>query len=160
MKANTIRSFASGLLVAAVVCGAVYFLTPGEKTSTKKQEKLSTEEMISLLSDEEYIVLTEVELAEKLAAAQIEAEEATTQQQATQEETTDQVVYRTIVTVTSGMTSIDVGDALVNAHIIESRKSFVDLVEQKGLVQELRPGTFEVQSDMTLDEVIATIYKQ
>jgi len=158
MKAKLIRSFAAGLLLATVVSGSVYFLSSNDSSNENKQEKLSTEEMKTLLTEEGYKVLTEVELAEQLAAAQIEAEES--KEQATTENTTEKVVYRTMITVTSGMTSIDVGDALVNAKIIANRQEFVNLVEQKGLVQELRPGTFEVQSDMTLDQVIATVYKQ
>lgn len=159
MKANLIRSFAAGLLLATVVSGSVYFLSNDD--SNGSQANLSTEEMKTALTEKGYKVLTEVEYAEELAAAQIEAEES--QQEAAAEETTEKaetIVYRTMVTVTQGMTSIDVGDALVSAKIIASRPEFVNLVEQKGLVQELRPGTFEVQSDMTLDQVIATIYKQ
>ena len=158
MKAKLIRSFAAGLLLATVVSGSVYFLSSNDSSNENKQEKLSTEEMKNLLTEEGYKVLTEVELAEQLAAAQIEAEES--KEQATTENTPEKVVYRTMITVTSGMTSIDVGNALVNAKIIANRQEFVNLVEQKGLVQELRPGTFEVQSDMTLDQVIATVYKQ
>ena len=158
MKAKLIRSFAAGLLLATVVSGSVYFLSSNDSSNENKQEKLSTEEMKNLLTEEGYKVLTEVELAEQLAAAQIEAEES--KEQATTENTPEKVVYRTMITVTSGMTSIDVGNALVNAKIIANRQEFVNLVEQKGLVQELRPGTFEVQSDMTLDQIIATIYKQ
>lgn len=154
MKAKLIRSFAVGLLLATVVSGSVYFLS----SNGSSKGDLSTEEMKTLLTEDGYKVLTEVELAEQLAAAQIEAEKS--QEQTATENTTEKVVYRTMITVTSGMTSIDLGDALVSAKVIESRQQFVDLVEQKGLVQELRPGTFEVQSDMTLDQVIATIYRQ
>ena len=158
MKAKLIRSFAARLLLATVVSGSVYFLSSNDSSSGKSQKDLSTEEMKALLIEDGYKVLTEVELAEQLAAAQIEAEES--QEQAATENATEKIVYRTMITVTSGMTSIDVGNALVSAKIIENRQQFVDLVEQKGLVQELRPGTFEVQSDMTIDQVIATIYKQ
>lgn len=154
MKAKLIRSFAAGLLLATVVSGSVYFLSSNDYSNRNNKGDLSTEEMKTILTEDGYKVLTEVELAEQLAAAQIEAEES--QEQAA----TEKVVYRTMITVTSGMTSIDVGDALVSAKVIESRQQFVDLVEQKGIVQELRPGTFEVQSDMTLDQVIATIYRQ
>ena len=156
MKANLIRSFAAGLLLATVVSGSVYFLS-GD-SSNGDQGSLSTEEMKTALTNEGYKVLTEVEYADELAAAQIEAEES--QEQTAPEETTETVVYRTMITVTQGMTSIDVGDALVSAKIIANRQDFTKLVEQKDLVHALRPGTFEVQSDMTLDQVIATIYRQ
>ena len=128
-----------------------------EKMISEQQEKMSSEEMKDVLTTEGYVVLTEDELNNKIADAEANvSKNILTNQQSEQSET---VVYRTMITVTSGMTSIDVGNALTSAKIIPNRKAFTDAVEAKGLVQNLRPGTFEVQSDMTLDEVIATIYK-
>ena len=157
MNPNTLRSVAAGLLIATGVCGAVYFFGSTEETNSKQQEKMSSEEMKDILTTEGYVVLTEDELNNKIADAEANvSKNILTNQQNQQSET---VVYRTMITVTSGMTSIDVGNALTSAKIIPNRKAFTDAVEAKGLVQNLRPGTFEVQSDMTLDEVIATIYK-
>lgn len=156
MKAESLRSLAIGLLIATGVCGAVYFFGPSEETTTEKAEKLSSEEMKTSLTSEGYVILTEDELNQKLAEVQVELNETVNNET----EAPEKVVYRTMITVTSGMTSIDVGDALVSAQIIKSRKEFTDRVEAKGLVHNLRPGTFEVQSDMTMDQVIATIYKQ
>ncbi len=157
MNPNTLRSVAAGLLIATGVCGAVYFFGSTEKMISEQQEKMSSEEMKDVLTTEGYVVLTEDELNNKIADAEANvSKNILTNQQSEQSET---VVYRTMITVTSGMTSIDVGNALTSAKIIPNRKAFTDAVEAKGLVQNLRPGTFEVQSDMTLDEVIATIYK-
>ena len=50
MKANSMRSFAGGLIVAAAVCGAVYFLGPSEATSTQTANEPSVAEMKSLLA--------------------------------------------------------------------------------------------------------------
>lgn len=157
MNPNTLRSVAAGLLIATGVCGAVYFFGSTEKMISEQQEKMSSEEMKDVLTTEGYVILTEDELNNKIADAEANvSKNILTNQQNQQSET---VVYRTMITVTSGMTSIDVGNALTSAKIIPNRKAFTDAVEAKGLVQNLRPGTFEVQSDMTLDEVIATIYK-
>ena len=160
MNPNTLRSVAAGLLIATGVCGAVYFFGSTEETNSKQQEKMSSEEMKDVLTTEGYVVLTEDELNNKIADAEANvSKNILTNQQNQQSEQSETVVYRTMITVTSGMTSIDVGNALTSAKIIPNRKAFTDAVEAKGLVQNLRPGTFEVQSDMTLDEVIATIYK-
>lgn len=156
MKAESLRSLAIGLLIATGVCGAVYLFGPSEEKTTEKAETLSSEEMKASLTDEGYVILTEDELNQKLTEVRAELNEAV----AAETEVPEKVVYRTMITVTSGMTSIDVGDALVSAQIIKSRKEFTDTVEAKGLVHNLRPGTFEVQSDMTMDQVIATIYRQ
>ena len=37
MTAKTMRSFAAGLIVATSVCGAVYFSSPNEATTTTSQ---------------------------------------------------------------------------------------------------------------------------
>ncbi|WP_050613865.1 hypothetical protein [Bacillus testis] len=157
MTANTLRSFAFGLLVATGICGAVYFLTPdaSDDKSTQKTVQLSEEEMKDELSSQGYIVLTNDQLKDQISAAQEKESDKKTENQES-----DKVVYRTMLTVTSGMTSIDVGNALANAHVIASSKEFSDLVERRGLSQALRPGTFEIQSDMTLEQVIAVIFKK
>jgi cell division protein YceG involved in septum cleavage len=156
MKANIMRSFAMGILLASSVCGAVYFLGSDSKgaESTKTNEKISNEEMKKTLTSEGYVVLTEAELQDQLAAVQVNKEDKENNKDA------EKIVYRTMLTITSGMTSIDVGQALERAQIIKSGKEFFNAVERKGLSKGLRPGTYEVQSDMTMDQIIAMIYKK
>ena len=54
MTAKSMRSFAGGLIVAAGVCGAVYFFGPGETTSSQTADQPSVAEMKSLLTSEGY----------------------------------------------------------------------------------------------------------
>ncbi len=160
MKANTMRSLAIGLLVASGVLGAVHFLGGDEKTSTKPKE-MSTEEMKSQLKTEGYVVLTNEELAERVTASKpVESgkKEETAAEEIVNED--EKVVYRTMLTVTSGMTSYDVGKALYQANVIKSVPGFSKRVESKGVEKNLRPGTFELQSDMTADEIIAIVFKE
>ncbi|MFC0469990.1 hypothetical protein ACFFHM_05410 [Halalkalibacter kiskunsagensis] len=162
MKANSIRSFAIGLIAAATVCGGVYFLGPTETASTQAEEKLSVEEMKTMLASEGYVIQTEDEWQMQLAA--IEEAEAAAQEVEEPKEVKEEkegeeiIIYRTMLTVSPGMTSIDVGEALVRAHIIDSAIEFYNEVEKRGLANELRPGTFDVESEMTLAEVISTIF--
>lgn len=158
MKANILSSFASGLLVSASICGAVYFSEPksSEKKSEKETQPPTIEEMKMALSSSGYVIMTDKELDEQLAAAQPKKEVA---KETKQEEKEEAVVYRTIVTVASGMTSIDVGRALVQGKIIDNAKTFFNEVEKRGLSNELKPGTFELDSTMSLDEVVKTIFK-
>lgn len=155
MKANVITSFAAGLLLSAGVCGIVYFSEskPVEKKSEKIVEMPSEEEMKNSLSTSGYIILTEAEWDQQMAAVQ---KEEKPEQEPQKEE---KVVYTTIVNVASGMTSIDVGKALVQGKIIDNAKTFFNEVEKRGLSNELKPGTFELNSGMTMDEVIKTIFK-
>ena len=59
------------------------------------------------------------------------------------------------------MTSIDVGKELRKALIIDiSGFEFSKEVEKRKLESDLRPGTYKVDSDMTMDEVIEAIFKK
>ena len=154
MTAKSMRSFAGGLIVAAGVCGAVYFFGPGETTSSQTADQPSVAEMKSLLTSEGYIIHTEEEWNEQVAA--INEKEVTAK--VGTEATKEKIVYRTIITVSKGMTSIDVGKVLQKTKIIESGFDFSKEVEKRKLESELRPGTYKVESDMTMDEVIKAIF--
>jgi hypothetical protein len=167
MSAKVMSSFAAGLIVAASVCGAVYFWgpvdsAPAEAASTPEDEvaaseaaaPVTEEEMKELLASSGYIVLTEEEWNAELAAA-LPAEKEKAPQQAEKEI----IVYHTIVNVASGMTSIDVGRALVQGKIIDNALQFSQEVEKRGLSNKLRPGTFELDSKMSMDEVMNIIFK-
>ena len=58
------------------------------------------------------------------------------------------------------MTSIDVGKMLEKAKIVPDDFKFSRDVEKKGVEKNLRPGTFTVDTEMTYDQVIATIFKK
>ncbi|KAB2332002.1 hypothetical protein [Bacillus mesophilum] len=169
MTAGTMRSFAAGLLAAATLVAIVYFLSPSEpKTTEAKQvqeeaKALTEDEMKAELTDKDYIILTEDEWSKQLAEAKASAEPEKTEEPAKEDEqeteSAEKVVYRTMLTVTSGMTSIDVGDALERANVIKNANDFFKEVEKRGLSNELRPGTFEVESGMTMDELVSVIFK-
>ncbi|CAM4147037.1 hypothetical protein [Lederbergia lenta] len=157
MKAKSMRSFAVGLLVAAGVCSLVYFIDPDEATSTQQKVVQPTvDEMKSLLTSEGYVIHTDEEWEEQLAATKAVDDK---NKEAKKEETKEKIIYRAILNVSSGMTSIDIGEALERAKIIDKKMNFFNEVEKRGLAKDLRPGTYEVESGMTIDEVISTIYK-
>jgi len=93
------------------VCGLVYFTAPNEangdkETETKKVvEMASPEEMKKSLEDQGYIIHTIEEWNQVVSNSQ-EKEEG---QQTPADE---KVIYRTMISVSSGMTSIDVGHIL------------------------------------------------
>lgn len=167
MTAKTISSFAGGLLVAASILGAVYFFGPSQAQTA---EKLSASEMKSLLTSEGYVIHTKEEWNKQLAAvetAEKKVKEAEETKKANKEAdknnqpqaADEKVVYRMMLSVSSGMTSIEVGQALEQAKIIASGRELSTAVESRGLANALRPGMYEIQSGMTMDEIISTIFK-
>ncbi len=177
MTPNSMRSFAGGLIIAGTLCGIAYFNGPAEAAKDTKKvektsqiEKLSEEEMIDQLTSKGYVVQTESEWNNELAAAKKTAEkdEAEKKEEVEkkdendkkeQPETEQEVVYRTIINVTSGMTSIDVGKSLQHAKIIDDAFQFSKEVEKKGVATKMKLGIYEIDSSMTTDEIISIIFK-
>ncbi|TMU88225.1 endolytic transglycosylase MltG [Bacillus sp. BHET2] len=162
MTSNSLRSFAAGLLIATSLIGAVYLFGPSEAKSTSteetvKVEKPSEDEMVKQLTSKGYVIHTEEQWNKQLAAMN-EKQEKNGEDKKDQN-TDGKVIYKTMLTVSTGMTSIDVGNALEKANIIKSGLDFYKEVEKRGLENDLRPGTFEVESGMTTDEIISTIFK-
>jgi cell division protein YceG involved in septum cleavage len=150
------RSFAGGLVVAAGLCGAVYFFGPGEATGTS--EKLSEDEMKESLASEGYVIHSEKEWENQIAEAQSVKDKAEAEKE-TVKEPTEKIIYRTVLTVSKGSTSIDVGKTLQKAKVIKNANEFSDAVEKKGKANGLRPGTYVVDSAMTTEKIISIIFK-
>ena len=158
MKSNSIRSFALGLLVAAGTFAAVYYLGPSEAINSQKVKAPSEDEMKSELASKGYVIHTEDEWNQQQTALE-EAKKSTAE--APKEEAPAQpetVEYQAMLSVSSGMTSIQVGNALERMKIISKASDFSNQVEARGLSNELKPGIFEVKSGMTIDELIAVIF--
>ncbi|MBY0121418.1 hypothetical protein [Bacillus sp. S/N-304-OC-R1] len=161
MTSKEMRSFAGGLLVAASLCGFVYFSSSADATpASKPAEKLSNEEMKDLLTAKGYVIYTEKEWNQLADEKAKDKEEKKDSQKDSKKENTEKekVVYRTVLNVSSGMTSIDVGRSLVRAKIIDNANAFSKEVEKRGLANELRPGIYEVESGMDMNKIISIIF--
>lgn len=182
MTANTIRSFAVGLLFSALVCGAVYFFGSGNesKASSKETDKKSEEaatlaEMKATLEEEGYVVLTTDEYAAntqkenkpaqstqkepaKDAAKDTATQPATGTPAAAETPPAAETVTKTVITVRMGMTGIDIRDSLVAAKIITDGQAFTDALERSGRASDLQPGSYEVNSGMNVNELINAIF--
>ena len=156
MTSKSMRSFAGGLVVAAGLCGAVYFFGPGEATGTS--EKPSEDEMKKSLAAEGYVIHSEKEWEDQIAEAQSVKDKAEAEKE-TVKEPTEKIIYRTVLSVSKGSTSIDVGKTLQKAKVIKNANEFSDAVEKKGKANGLRPGTYVVDSAMTTEKIISIIFK-
>lgn len=154
---NKLSSFAAGILLATAVTGAVYFSETGKaadntvkKTNTAETAKLSNSQMKDKLEHAGYVVQTKAAYDKDLADAKSSAEKSV------KTKTVNRVVFQ----VTDGMTSIDVGKLLEKANIVDDAFQFSKDVEKKGVENHLRPGTYVVDSTMSYDKVISTIFKK
>lgn len=154
---NKLSSFAAGILLATAVTGAVYFSETGKaadntvkKTNTAETAKLSNSQMKDKLEHAGYVVQTKAAYDKDLADAKSSAEKSV------KTKTVNRVVFQ----VTDGMTSIDVGKLLEKANIVDDAFQFSKDVEKKGVENHLRPGTYVVDSTMSYDKMISTIFKK
>ena len=171
MKYNILTSFSAGLLLATAITGGAYFVTKddaqaksttAEETTKEEATKIAktptVDEMKKLLSSSGYVVQSEEEAKAKETEWNQKIEDAKKQAASSD---SSKVVYRTTVYVSDGMTSIDVGNALKSAKIIkETGFQFSKKVEKKGVEKYLKPGGYEIDSTMSTDKIISTIFKK
>lgn len=165
MRINLLTSFAAGILISTSISGAVYFSDKSEvskasvsTTDNQVKGQLSEKEMKNKLATKGYVVQTKAEYdknikdAKAAASAQKDAQPAANAQ-------AQQTVTRVIVNVAEGMTSYNVGQALLDGHLIQNDAfSFSKDIEARGLENKLRPGSYTVDSSMSYDQILSIIF--
>lgn len=166
MTPKTMRSFATGLLVAGGTLGLVYYTSDTKQAnSAAEQTEATIEDMHESLTEAGFVVQEQEEwdqkerdLEEALAAAE-NATDSDDEGNNDDDDEEERVVYRTILHVVAGMTSIDVGNMLEEAGIVDSGYDFYEEVDNRGLSNELRPQvTGELTSEMSLGEVVDAFF--
>lgn len=155
MNKRTLRAFALGILLAAVIIEASPLLF-GEKYS------FDVDEAISLLEDEGYSVLTKVEL-EKLQEeeAKVETEERIEEEplpekeekvaESSRVEENAPTTYSLVIK--EGMNTKDISAILEEEGIIDARAQFDHYLIENGYSTKLQIGKFELNSEMEYEEI-------
>jgi hypothetical protein len=165
MKVNILSSFAAGMLIATIISGTVYLSGDGNNSKSavktngnqsSKKAQLSESDMIDKLAAAGYVVQSKAEFDKSIKEAKSSAQKNDSKEA----KKTEPTVYRVVVNVSEGMTSIDVGNQLVNAKIIPNAFKFSQDIEKRGVENDLRPGSFAVDSSMSYDQIIGTIFKK
>jgi hypothetical protein len=156
MRINLLSSFAAGILLATTICGVVYLTddTTVEKATAKSSDKvqLTASQMKEKLESDGYVVQTKEELEKTLQAAK------NTKSKPADSKEQEEAVTQVVVNVADGMTSIDVANVLFQAKLIPDAFKFTQDIEARGLQNALRPGSFTVNSEMSYDQIIGTIF--
>jgi len=162
MKINLLSSFAAGILLSTTIFGAVYFIDKSDDskasantTDNRTIVKISEKEMKKELETKGYVIQSKAEYDKNIK----DAKGSEQNQTSSEDNASAKTVTKVIVNVSEGMTSIDVGKALVQANLVQDAFTFSQDIEQKGLENKLRPGVYVVDSEMTYDQVISTIFK-
>jgi hypothetical protein len=159
MRINLVTSFAAGILIATSITGVVYISDSSHvsKAADKTvKQNLSDSEMKDKLSSAGYVVQTKADYDKALSNAKAAAKKA----EPADSKPASKVVNQVVINVAMGMTSIDIGRTLQSAKLIPSAVKFQMDVHKRGVEKNLRPGTFVINSSMTYDQIIATIFKK
>jgi hypothetical protein len=63
------------------------------------------------------------------------------------------------ITVASGQSSVEIGRALRDAGVVDSVNRFRDVAEERGLDSLLKPGTYKLETGMSIDAVLDILAK-
>ncbi|HEY8556365.1 MAG TPA: endolytic transglycosylase MltG, partial [Actinomycetes bacterium] len=63
------------------------------------------------------------------------------------------------ITVSSGQSSVEIGRALRDAGVVDSVNRFRDVAEERGLDSLLKPGTYKLETGMSIDAVLDILAK-
>ncbi|MGM0844242.1 MAG: hypothetical protein ACQEUT_04625 [Bacillota bacterium] len=150
-KQNT-KAFAAGLLLSSIVLIIFSFYNQDETNSIKTLE----EQGYTILTEEE-----EKNAAEELASLQEQVEtlnksrESGEQHLVTSEDTRSEIT----LTVSSGMTPMEIGRKLEDEGIIKNSSDLNSYLVKSGLADKIQIGDYQLHSEMTLEEISTILTK-
>ncbi len=174
MANNSLKSFASGMIIATSIFTAVYYFQPINKQEQKivENDTLTNDEVQAYLKNNGYISIPE-ETYDELVAKSKEYEAIKNQSQKAsepkppeQKETvpnpqSPEVEKKTFtLTVKSGMDSIQIANLLENAGIVDSGKKFEQFLTEKDWTRSIQVGTYKLNSSMSYEEIGKIITKK
>jgi hypothetical protein len=158
MKVNVLSGFAAGIFITTSICSAVYYSSNHQVSKKVDKVQLSETEMKDKLVAAGYVFEKKADTAKKKTVAAKNPTPATKKSAPAE---TKPAVKQVVVNVTLGMTSIDVGQVLANEKLItQSPFQFSKEIEKRDMQKLLKPGSYTVNSEMSYDEIIDTIFKK
>lgn len=94
----------------------------------------------------------EAQVGENTSQNSSEDANAAADSQQSGEQASTEVISKTIV-VPSGYTTQQIGDLLQKEHIVKDFSAFMKVVEELGYTQKLKSGDYQLNSDMTYEEI-------
>lgn len=181
-----IRAFSLGLFTSALIILIVFYLVQDSQTPI---EDVKAEELIPVLEDQGYAVLSQKEYisysvngsdSENNPDTNSESSDEDTEQNKEETENNNKEEEETSeedssneelsegeseedspkeyeLTIETGMASSEISDILENEGIIESASDFNDYLEDNDYAINVKPGTFELTSDMSHFEIAEVI---
>lgn len=174
MANNSLKSFASGMIIATSIFTAVYYFQPFNKREQKivENDTLTNEEVQAYLNSNGYISIPEqtydelVAKSKEFEAIKNQTQKASEPKPPEQKETVpippSPEVEKKIFTLTvkSGMDSIQIANLLENAGIVDSGREFEQFLTKKDWTRSIQVGTYQLNSSMSYEEIGTIITKK
>ncbi|ASN05227.1 hypothetical protein [Virgibacillus necropolis] len=163
-----VRAFSIGLFTAGIILLAIvlYFEKPQSKTTNISQQEMIAsleKDGMQVLSDEEYISLSVKNNPEEKKEGKTETEEKDKDDEQTEqpneaEDKQEKEVKTFSLKIEPGLaSSSSISSKLEENGIIDSANEFNQYLEENDYSQYVQIGTFDLTSDMTLNEIAETI---
>lgn len=158
MTKRGLQGLAAGIFLTSAILTYLYFFQTQEVESHEDETeipelKLSSEEMMDILTDKGFVVLEEDEY-QSLLKAKEEAE-------ANEEEPMiEEPVHHGVLVVKSGMNSTQVAELLAELQVIDDTNAFIDYLRNENLTTKIEVGEFELNSSMSYEEIAKIITKR
>lgn len=160
-----LRSYALGLLTSTTIIGVYFFYFMNEEPNIV-QVAMTEADMISSLEASGYYVYETDPIVNHTIGQ--EPEEELTEDKNSESDTTEKDDEDNkgndhdsfVLTIEPGMTISQVADYLMIANLIESKSEFTSYLIDNNYGTNIQVGQFELNREMSLDEVVETIANQ
>ncbi|WP_456274035.1 hypothetical protein [Bacillus sp. AK031] len=148
MNKQSTRAFAAGLFLSAIIL-IVFSYYDESKADPEAQ-----------LKEQGYVILTEEEAKqrnEEVSKLQDQVETLSKNNSTAKEETetgdSDTAVSEVTITVSPGMTPIEIADKLESSGVIRNASDLNSYLVNSGLADKIQIGEYQFNSDMTLEQI-------
>jgi ADP-dependent phosphofructokinase/glucokinase len=154
MSRNGLRAFGAGIILATSILAGLYFsedneVIPQEITDQDIEEYLDKRDDLVLIEEGEYKELLQF----KEKANEKPPEEPV------QENVEEKVITKYTLEIQSGMNSLEIARLLESVGIIEDATKLNNYILEQKLAEKIQIGSYQLISDMTLEEIADIITK-
>ncbi|MCA0989099.1 endolytic transglycosylase MltG [Guptibacillus algicola] len=158
MSKQEAKGIAAGLLVAAILLGAYYFMFSNVLAEDSKK---STDELVEEQLNEQNMVMIKKEEYESLQASKKQLESIHTSKEKTDDkkdaEKEKQKREKVEFIIKEGMTSQEVAQSLEDQKLVKTADDFINVLREKGKETAIQPGEHELNTEMTPADIITEI---
>lgn len=159
---RTLQAFSLGLLVAGLIMVTTFLFLNYETTPSQTLDDLDEDEVIDIMKDKGYRVVSE---SEYISLSLSDSEENQSEEEVKnndkdkdkneevdkKDEETKTIKYT--LHIKDGMLSSEIGDLLEQNEIIDDGDKFNSFLEDEGYSSGVQLGNFKVNSDMNFKEI-------